>query len=316
MAEQRVIAIFGATGAQGGGLARAILADPEQGFSARAITRDPGSPKARALGRLGAEVVTADVDDEQSVLRALEGAYGAFLITFFWHHLSAARETAQARRLALAARSTGVQHAIWSTLEDTRQWIPLSDQRMPTLRGNYKVPHADGKGEADRLFSELGVPTTFLLTSFYWESLIHFRLGPRPGADGQLVFSWPMADKKSPGIATEDIGRCALSIFKKGTALVGGTIGIASEHLTGAQMAAAFAGARGREVRHEAVTPEAFRTLEFLGAEELGNMFRFQQDFEDYVCGARSVDASRSLNPEMQTFALWLDRNKARFPLR
>src|SRR5262245_41739087 len=86
MADQRVIAIFGATGAQGGGLARAILADPEERFSARVVTRDPGSPKALALGRLGAEVVTADLDDEQSVLRALEGAYAAFLITFFWHH--------------------------------------------------------------------------------------------------------------------------------------------------------------------------------------------------------------------------------------
>jgi len=313
MADQRVIAIFGATGAQGGGLARAILADPEQRFSVRAITRDPGSPEARALGRLGAEVVTADVDDEQSVLRALEGAYGAFLITFFWHHLSAARETAQARRLALAARSTGVQHAIWSTLEDTRQWIPLSDQRMPTLRGNYKVPHADGKGEADRLFSELGVPTTFLLTSFYWESLIQFGLGPKPGAAGQLVFAWPMGDKKSPGIAAEDIGRSALGIFKQGPALIGKTVGIAGELLTGAQMAEAFTTALGREVHHDGVTPEAFRALGFRGAEELGNMFQFQQDFEEYVCAARSVASSRFVNPAMQTFAAWLDLNKGHF---
>jgi len=314
--ERKVIAVFGATGAQGGGLARAILADPEQRFSVRAITRNPALPRARELARLGAEVVAADIDDEKSVRRVLEGAYGAFFITFFWNHLSPTRETAEARGFALAARATGVQHAIWSTLEDTRRWVPLSDERMPTLRGKYKVPHSDGKGEADRLFSDLGVPTTFLQSSFYWESFIHFGLGPRPGTDGKLVLSFPMADKKLPGIASEDIGRCALGIFKKGRALSGETIGIAGEHLTGTQMAAAFAGALGREVRYEAVTPGAFRAQRFVGAEELGNMFQFLQDFEDYVCGARSVDASRSLNPEMQTFAGWLDRNKGRFPLR
>jgi len=316
MADRKLIAVFGATGAQGGGLARAILADPERRFLVRAITRDLNSPKARELARLGAEVVAADVDDRKGVERALDGAYGAFFITFFWHHLSPARETAEAREFALAARSTGVQHAIWSTLEDTRRWIPLSDERMPTLRGKYKVPHCDGKGEADRLFSELGVPTTYLLTSFYWESLIHFGLGPRPGADGQLVFALPMGDRRSPGIASEDIGRCALGIFKSGPALIGKTLGIAGEHPTGAQMAAAFAEALGREVRYEAVTPEAFRALGFRGAEELGNMFQFERDFEDYVCRVRSIASSRSLNPAMLTFAAWLDQNKGRFPLR
>jgi len=313
MADRNVIAVFGATGAQGGGLARAILADPEERFLVRAITRDASSAKACALARLGAEVVVADIDDEESILRALDGVYGAFFITFFWHHLSPERETAEARSYALAARSTGVQHVVWSTLEDSRRWVPLSDEEMPTLRGRYKVPHMDGKGESDRLFSEFGVPTTFLLTSFYWESLIHFGLGPKRGAGDQLVLALPMGDKRSPGIASEDIGRCALGIFQQGQALIGKTIGIAGEHPTGAQMAAAFTEALGREVRYDAVTPEAFRSLGFRGAEELGNMFQLIRDFEDYFCDSRSIASSRSLNPAMQTFAAWLDRNKERF---
>ena len=78
MAEKKVIAVVGATGAQGGGLARAILADPDGGFAARAITRDPESEKARELAALGAEVVAADVDDEASLERAFAGAHGAF----------------------------------------------------------------------------------------------------------------------------------------------------------------------------------------------------------------------------------------------
>jgi len=289
MADKKIIAVFGATGAQGGGLARAIIADPEQRFSVRAVTRDASSAKARELSRLGAEVVVADIDDEQSIQRALHGTYGAFFITFFWDHLSPERETAEARSFAVAARASDVEHAIWSTLEDSRRWVPLSDDRMPTLQGKYKVPHMDGKGEADRLFSDLGVPTTFLLTSFYWESLIHFGLGPKPGADGQPVFVWPMGDKKAPGIASEDIGRCALGVFKQGPALIGKTIGIAGEHLTGAQMAETFTKVLGREVRHEVVTPRAFRALRFPGAASLGNMFQFQRDFEDYCCAARSV---------------------------
>src|SRR5262249_26206380 len=313
MTERNVIVVFGATGAQGGGLARAILADPEQRFSVRAITRDASSAKARELSRLGAEVVVAHIDDEQSITRALHGVYGAFFITFFWHHLSPGRETAEARRFAVAARASGIQHAIWSTLEDSRRWVPLFHDPIPTPPGKYKGPQQGGEGGSGRLFSDLGVATTFLLTSFYWESLIQFGLGPKPGADGQLVFAWPMGDKKSPGIASEDIGRCALGIFKQGPALIGKTVGIAGEHLTGAQMAAAFTTALGRAVHHDAVTPEAFRALGFRGAEELGNMFQFQQDFEDYCCAARSVASSHLLNPAMQTFAAWLDLNKGHF---
>jgi D-arabinose 1-dehydrogenase-like Zn-dependent alcohol dehydrogenase len=88
MADNKIIAVVGATGAQGGGLVRAILADPHGGFAARAITRDVSSEKARALAQLGAEVVAANVDDEASMERALEGAYGAYFVTFFWDHFS------------------------------------------------------------------------------------------------------------------------------------------------------------------------------------------------------------------------------------
>jgi len=88
MAQKKVIAVVGATGAQGGGLVRAILADPAGGFSARAIVRDPQSDKARALAALGAEVVAGDIDDEASLTRALQGAWGAYFVTFFWAHFS------------------------------------------------------------------------------------------------------------------------------------------------------------------------------------------------------------------------------------
>lgn len=314
MSNPKIIAVFGATGAQGGGLARAILDDSDGGFAVRAITRDVGSDKARALAELGAEVVAADVDDESSLRRALEGAYGAYFVTFFWAHFSPEKEKEEVRNMAAAAKAVDLRHAIWSTLEDTRLWVPLEDARMPTLMEHYKVPHFDAKGESDRIFTEMGVPTTFLLTSFYWDNLIHFGMGPRRESDGRLVFTLPMDDKKLPGIAAEDIGRCAYGIFKQGERYIGRRVGIAGEHLTGEQMAAALSDAFGEEVRYRTIPPDVYRGLGFPGADDLGNMFQFKRDFEADFCGARDPAVARALNPALKSFRKWLEINKDRIP--
>jgi len=315
MANKNIIAVVGASGAQGGGLVRAILNDKHGGFTVRAITRDVQSDKGKGLAALGAEIVAADLDNPESLKKAFSGAYGVFCLTNFWEHFSPEKELTQAKSQAWAAKESGVQHVIWSTLEDTRKWVPLSDQRMPTLMGKYKVPHFDSKGEADAEFAKRGVPTTFLLTSFYWDNLIHFGMGPKKGPDGVLAFTLPMGDKKLPCIAAEDIGQCALGIFKKGREYIGKTVGIAGEHLTGMQMATALAKALGQPVRYNAVTPETYRGFGFAGAEDLGNMFQFNCDFESDFCGARNLDQSRSLNPALQTFDQWLAQNKSRIPL-
>ena len=315
MSDKKIIAVVGATGAQGGGLVRAIMGDPGGSFTARAITRDVNSAKARALADTGAEVVAANVDDEASLATALKGAYGAYFVTFFWEHFSPEKEKAQIGNMARAAKAAGLKHVIWSTLEDTREWIPLSDTRMPTLMGKYKVPHFDAKGESNKVFTDQGVPTTFLFTSFYWDNLIYFGMGPRKGPDGKLAFTLPMGDRKLPGIAAEDIGKCAYGIFKKGSEYIGKSVGIAGEHLTGKQMAEALSVALGQEVVHNAVSPEAFRSFGFPGAEDLGNMFQFNHDFEHVFCAVRNISVSRALNPSLQTFETWLARNKASIPL-
>ena len=315
MANKQVIAVVGATGAQGGGLIRAILNDPAGIFAARALTRDVNSDKAKELVKLGAEVVPADVDDPESLQRAFHSAYGAFCVTFFWTHFSPEKEFDQAKTMAIAAKAAGVQHVIWSTLEDTRQWVPLSDTRMPTLMRKYKVPHFDAKGEANAVFTERGVPTTFLLTSFYWDNFIHFGMGPKRGADGKLALTLPMGDKKLPGVAAEDIGKCAYGIFKRGREYLGKTVGVAGEHLTGTEMAAAFTQVLGQEVHYQDISPEVYRSLGFPGADDLGNMFQFKRDFEEVFCGARPPSVARSLNPSLQTFATWLAHNKDRIPL-
>jgi len=315
MNDKKVIAVVGATGSQGGGLVRAILDDPRGGFTARALTRDVDSEKARELARLGAEVVAADVDDPESLKRGFAGAHGAYCVTFYWAHFSPEKEIAEAGAMARAAKDAGVQHVIWSTLEDTRKWVPLSDDRMPTLMGRYKVPHFDAKGEADHLFADLGVPTTWLLTSFYWDNFIHFGMGPKKGPDGALAITLPMGDKKLPGIAAADIGACAYGIFKKGREHIGKTVGIAGGHLTGDRMAAELTKALGRAVRYNAVPPDVYRSFGFPGADDLGNMFQFKRDFNDAFCAARNVEFARSLHPGLQSFEQWLARNAGRIPL-
>ncbi len=315
MSDRKIIAVVGATGAQGGGLVRAIVADKGGEFVARAITRNTSSDKAKALAAMGVEVVAGDADDEKSMEKAFRGAYGAFCVTNFWEHTSPDREIAQATAMAKAAKAAGVQHAIWSTLEDSRRFIPLSDDRMPTLGGKWKVPHFDAKGVADQAFRDAGVPTTFLLTSFYWDNLVHFGMGPRKGEDGTLGFVLPMGDRKLPGMAAGDIGPAAYAIFKAGKKFIGKTVGIAGEHLTGAEMAAQLSKALGQEVRHLAVPPSVYRTFGFPGADDLGNMFQFNHDFAEEFQGARNLEFSRGLHPSMQTFSEWLAQNKQKIPL-
>ena len=315
MASKKIITVFGATGAQGGGLVRSILNDKNGEFAARAVTRNINSEKAKALAALGAEVVAGDVDDADSVDKALEGAYGAYFVTFFWNHFSPEIEFAQAQTFANAAKKAGLKHAIWSTLEDTREFVPLHDDRMPTIKEKYKVPHFDAKGEADKFFIEAGVPTTFLYPSFYWENFIYFGAGPKKAADGKLHLTLPIGNAKMGGIAAEDIGKSAYGIFKKGKEMIGKKVGLAGEQLTGEEMAAELSKVLGQPVIYNKIPASVYRSFGFPGADDLGNMFQFYDDFEEQVNALRDVSASKELNPELQSFPSWLKENGKLIPL-
>ena len=309
----KVIVVVGATGAQGGSLARAILADPAGGFTCRAITRDPNKENARLLVDKGAEVVKADLDDLSSLKKAFAGAYGAFCVTNFWEHFSAEKEKAQARNQADAARASGLKHVVWSTLEDTRTLMAPDDKRMPMLQDKYRVPHFDGKAEADAYFA--GLPVTCLVTSFYWDNIYAFGLAPKKDADGIYTWTLPMGDKRLAGIAAEDIGKVAYGLFKAGPQYIGKTVGITGENLTMEQISEKLGKGLGVKVKYNAVEPDAYRGFGFPGADEMGNMFQIYRDFEKEVLAARSADVARSLNPALQTFDQWLALNKGRITL-
>ncbi|MFO0676531.1 MAG: NmrA/HSCARG family protein [Polyangiaceae bacterium] len=310
---KKIITVIGSTGAQGGGLANAILSDANGEFTLRAVTRKVDGDAAKKLASRGAQVVSADLDDVESLKRAFDGAHGVFCLTNFWEHMSPDKEIAQAKNLATACKAASVKHAVWSTLEDTRKRVPLADDRMPTLHGRFKVPHFDTKGESDAFFD--AAHTTFLLTSFYWDNLVAFGMGPKADETGALAFVLPMGDKKLPGIAAEDIGKCAYGVFKRGDATLGKYVGISGEHLTGAEMAAGLARALEKPVTYKAVPPAVYRSFGFPGADDLGNMFQYKAEFESAFCGARNVADSRALNPEMLNFAGWLAKNKSKIPL-
>lgn len=315
MSDRKIIAVAGATGAQGGGLARAILNDPDGGFAVRALTRDATSDKAKSLAAMGAEIVEANVDNLASLKAAFDGAYGAYCVTFFWEHFSPEQEIVQAKNMADAAKDARLKHVIWSTFEDTRDWVPLDDDRMPTLQSKYKVPHFDAKSEANKFFIENGVPTTFLLTSFYWDNFIYFGSGPQRGPDGSLAVTFPMGDKKLPGIAAEDIGKCAYGILKRGDHLIGKTVGVSGEQLTGQQIADALSRALNLEIGYNEVPADVYRSFGFPGADDLGNMFQFKRDFNDYYCGIRDPEYSRQLNPELKSLDDWLSDHAEQIPI-
>jgi uncharacterized protein YbjT (DUF2867 family) len=313
MAEKKVIAVVGATGAQGGGLARAILTDPNGGFACRAITRDPSKDKAKDLAGQGAEVVKADLDDVDTLKKAFAGAYGAYCVTNFWEHFSGEREKAQANNMAEAASTAGLKHVVWSTLEDTRKLMAANDTRMPMLQEKYRVPHFDAKAEANAYFA--GLPVTYLVTSFYWDNLYAFGMGPKKGDAGVYTWAFPMGNKRLAGIAVEDIGKAAYGIFKAGQRYLNQTVGIVGENLTFDEMSEKLSKGLNIPVKYNAVEADVYRRFGFPGADELGNMFQVYRDFEKEVVAARSVDVTRSLNPSVQTFEQWLARNKSKISL-
>jgi uncharacterized protein YbjT (DUF2867 family) len=323
MTDKKIIAVVGATGAQGGGLVRAILADPQGPFAARALTRNADSDWARELASQGVDVIEADLDDETSLRKAFDGAYGAYVVTNFWAQRTPEQEQArtraqmeldQAAAAARAAKDTELRHVVWSTLEDTRPHFAQLGIAVPDALGSYKVPHFDAKGEANAFFTALGVPTTFLQTTFYYEAFLQGQ-GPHRGDNGELVLSIPMVDNKLALIAGEDIGKTALGVFRRGGQFIGKTVSIAGTLATGEELAEMFTAALGEKVVYRPITTDQMRASGQPGVLEVANMFQFYSDASEYFTAARNLDLVRELNPELQTLDSWLTQHKSQIPL-
>ncbi|SDS52801.1 NmrA/HSCARG family protein [Actinoplanes derwentensis] len=316
MSDRRVITVLGATGRQGGSVVRAIAADPDGGFTARAVTRDKNSAKAKELGDLGVEVVEADLDDEAGLRRAFDGAHGAFVVTNFWEPLDAGsqattrteRERAQVRNAAGAAAAAGLQHVIWSTLEDTRRYLPGASRP----EGGYPVPHADGKADADAFFRDAGVPTTFVNAPMYYEMPLTLT-PPRRAENGAVVLALPIGAVQVVSGTVENVGRVAYGIFKAGDPMIGRTVPIASDLTTGEQFAEGIAAALGEPVRYVPLDPAALLASGMPDAEEVVNMFQFFINAEKDLVAGVDFDLLRRFGADLQPFADWAVANRDRF---
>jgi uncharacterized protein YciI/uncharacterized protein YbjT (DUF2867 family) len=306
MEKKPIIAVVGAASLEGTGLCQAVLNDPNSAFAIRAITDDPECEECKALANLGAQVAVSNLDDEEEVTAAFEGAHAAFCTTDYWRYNSVVRSQAQGRIMARAARANDLKHVIWLTLEDSREWVPLHDYRMPTLHGKYKVPYYDSKGSVDKIFTELELPVTFLRNAFYWDNLYDLQLGPSPGLDDEFELTLGLGDKRLNGMGAEDVGRCAYGIFKGGEKYIGQTIGLVSESLTGDEMAEKLSQRLGINVQYHPVSPETYRNLSFPEARHIGNLFQLGHDFEKELLANRDPKLTLELYPEVRNFDQWL----------
>ncbi|MFI8004121.1 NmrA/HSCARG family protein [Streptomyces sp. NPDC086010] len=318
MESKKIIAVIGATGKQGGGLVDAVLADPAGPFVVRALTRDANSRVANDLVARGVEVVEADLDDESSLARAFAGAHGAFVVTDFWAPLSPEQEEArprpvrefeQAANAARAAKAAGVSHVVWSTLEDTRPHFEAAGDTVPRVEGGYTAPHFDVKAQADAIFSDLQVPTTYLRLPFFHETLF-LGMGPVRNARGELVLSIPLADRRMTVIGAQDIGRTVHLIFKAGGDWIGETVSIAAEHVTGEQLAEMLSAAVGEKVAYQPHSWDEFRGLPIPHAVAVANGLQFLAERSEET-ELRDIELTRDLNPHLESYETWIGKNRA-----
>ena len=280
----KTILVFGATGAQGGSVARALLARKQ--FNVRAITRKPDSPAAQSLRELGAEVVQGDLDDPASLRAALQGVYGVFGVTNFWEHFD--KEAEQGRNLVEAVAGAKVAHFIFSTLP------PIEKATGGALRS----PHFDLKAEHEELARSLGIPSTFVHVPFYYENFLYF-FPPRPVADGTYQFGFPQGDRPLAAMSVEDVGLVVAPMFEEPEKWIGKVVPLAGDELPATEYAAAMSRAAGADIRYAYVPREVFAALGFPGAEDLADMFEFY----------RLHIPSRAITPGVQSFETWITRN-------
>jgi uncharacterized protein YbjT (DUF2867 family) len=295
MTTRNTILVIGATGAQGGSVARALLARKQ--FNVRALTRKPDSDAAQALRALGAEIVKGDLDDRASLEAALRGVYGVYGVTNFWEHFD--REEVHGTNLVEAVAAANVKHFVFSTLP------PIAKE----TEGRLRSPHFDIKAEHEEHARRLGIPSTFIHVPFYYENFLYF-FPPRAAGDGTYQIAFPQGATPLAAMSVEDVGAVAASIFEQPEAYIGKTVKLAGDEIPAKEYAAAMGHAAGVEVRYAYMPRAAFAALGFPGAEDLADMFEYYR--LHIPSRARDIESTRTLNPELQDFDAWVTRNAAR----
>ncbi|KAL5471237.1 hypothetical protein EMCRGX_G029332 [Ephydatia muelleri] len=277
----RLISVFGATGQQGGAVARALLG--KGGFVVRAITRNPDSEKALALKKSGAEIVKGDLEDKSTLDAAVAGSYGVFLVTNYWDLLARLKNA----DLAQAKSSSGLQEA--------KDAI------------GHPVPHFDTKALVERYLDEIGLPNTCVRYAAYYDNFTS-NMKANHQSDGTLAITLPM-DGPMYGVSVEDGGAVVASVFSLPDEFIGRKFGIAGDSKTLEEYIAVINKVTGKNIQYNKVPVEVFASFPFPGADDLAYMFEFYMKGNPYY----DETLTRRLNPNALRFEEWAESNKDKF---
>lgn len=278
----KIIAVTGATGQQGGAVARKLLAE---GWKVRALTRDLDKPAAQELASLGADLVPGDMENRAELDAAFQGAYGVFSVQNFWlPNVGFEGEIRQGKNVADAAKDAGVQHLVYSSVGAAHRGMGQK--------------HFDSKWIIEQHILSLSVPFTILrpvafFENFNWERAFILNgtfnaIGLRPEKERQLM-------------AVEDIAVFVALAFANPEEYIGKTIELAGDALTESQLAETFTKVIGRPVKLSLPTGEG----SWGDQEEMTAMFNF---FNGEAYDA-DILALRKLHPGLLTFEQWLRKN-------
>ncbi|MEX0958356.1 MAG: NmrA/HSCARG family protein [Burkholderiales bacterium] len=277
---ERTILITGATGQQGGAVARALLAGD---WKVRAFVRDDSKPASQELRSLGAELAVGDLNDPASVERALSGVYGVYAVQTPMTPDGTPGEIRQGKALADAAAHAGVKHFVYGS-------VGAADQ-------NTRIPHFESKRQIEVHIRDLGLPYTFLRPAFYYENFTTF-FAPQPEGDG-YVLRLPLQEQTTLGmIAVCDIGAFAALAFAAPRDFVGRSVEIGGDSRTMPEVARLMEAQCGKPVRFEELPIEAIRAF----SEDLAVMF----EWFNRAGQKPDVTALRKLHPGLLDVAAWL----------
>jgi uncharacterized protein YbjT (DUF2867 family) len=287
--------VTGATGAQGGSVARTLLLRGK--FNVRILTRNGTSAKAIALQQAGAEIAIGNFEDTDSLRKAMEGVYGVFGVTDYDEHSE--REILHGKNLIDAVKLVGIQHFIYSA----------SPNYHKICRGERSVPPHDIKAILQEYTKSLAIPASFVHVSFYYENFINLFPLQRD-KHNNLHFGFPQGNAKLAMVSVNDVGGVVATMFDHPVQYIGRTVGIVGEDRTCPEYAHIMSKVLKRNVYYHHIPRDIFIGFDIPQSEVWADAFEVQRQ---YISNHQlDLIESHGLNPGMQTFEKWLERNKLR----
>ncbi len=296
MKEQKTILVIGASGAQGGSVARFLL---EEGvFKVRCLTRNPYSERSIALQKAGAELVTGDMDDITSLCMAMRGVYGVFGVTGFSGQQD--KEYQQGKNLIFAVVINRIDFFIYSSL-------PAIEK---ISKGSFNVPQFSIKASIQEYAKTLKPDSSFIHVADHYQTFFSHLL-PQKADDGNYYLQLPQGNASYATVAANDTGGVVRTMFHHPAAYKKRTVGVVGSDMPCTAYAAIMSKVLKKNILYQPISRDAFVALAFPGSKELADKYAFN---EQYITDRRiDLIESHGLYPEMQSFETWLINNHSAF---